>query len=48
MTWFRIGHSGDRFLHPCRVSAGCVTVKDIGEWTKIYNYLINSRKGHGN
>ncbi|OAD19244.1 hypothetical protein THIOM_005136 [Candidatus Thiomargarita nelsonii] len=44
-TWFRIGHSGDRFLHPGNISAGCVTVKDIGEWTKIYNYLINSRKG---
>lgn len=43
-TWFRIGHSGDRYLHPGNVSAGCVTVKDIPKWTEIYNHLINRRK----
>lgn len=46
-TWFRVGHSGDRFLHPGRISAGCVTVTDIGTWTSIYEYLIKSRKGDG-
>lgn len=46
-TWFRIGHSGDRFLHPGRISAGCVTVTDIAAWTRIYEYLIKSRKGDG-
>jgi hypothetical protein len=25
-TWFRIGHSGDRFLHMGETSAGCITV----------------------
>lgn len=44
-TWFRVGHNGDRFLHPGRISAGCVTVTDIPAWTKIYEYLIKSRKG---
>ncbi|HEX8336387.1 MAG TPA: DUF4157 domain-containing protein [Pyrinomonadaceae bacterium] len=43
-TWFRIGHSGDRFLHPGRVSLGCTTVRGVSEWTSIYNYLIDSRK----
>jgi hypothetical protein len=43
-TWFRIGHSGDRFLHPGSVSAGCATVLDHAEWTKIYNHLVRSRK----
>jgi hypothetical protein len=46
-TWFRIGHSGDRFLHPGSVSAGCITVTDIPKWNDIYNYLINARKGDG-
>lgn len=46
-TWFRIGHSGDRFLHPGRISAGCVTVKELSIWTDLYNYLINSRKNDG-
>jgi len=47
-TWFRLGHSGDRFLHPGTVSAGCVTVTAVSEWTKIYDYLINSRKDNKN
>ncbi|MEQ9008906.1 MAG: hypothetical protein RLP12_13540 [Ekhidna sp.] len=43
-TWFRIGHSGDRYLHPGRVSAGCVTITQYNEWPSIWLYLINSRK----
>jgi hypothetical protein len=42
-TWFRVGSSGDRYLHPGRVSAGCATVTDVSQWTNIYNYLIKSR-----
>ncbi|MCT4663710.1 MAG: hypothetical protein N4A45_00585 [Flavobacteriales bacterium] len=44
-TWFRLGHSGERFLHCGNISAGCVTVKDIDSWDRIYQYLILSRKG---
>lgn len=44
-TWFRIGHSGDRFLHPGSVTLGCATVTDVSAWTDIYNYLIFARKG---
>lgn len=43
-TWFRLGNMGDRFLHPGRVTLGCVTVIDIGKWTEIYNHLIRMRK----
>jgi hypothetical protein len=44
-TWFRIGHSGDRFLHPGRVSAGCITITDIKKWSDIYQYLVRRRLG---
>jgi hypothetical protein len=43
-TWFRIGRSGDRYLHCGSISAGCVTVTDTGRWTEIYRYLIYRRK----
>jgi hypothetical protein len=46
-TWFRVGHGGDRFLHPGRISAGCVTVTDTKSWSHVYNYLIRRRKGDG-
>ncbi len=44
-TWFRIGHSGDRFLHCGQGSLGCITVRDIYKWDQIYKHLIISRKG---
>lgn len=44
-TWFRIGHRGDRYLHPGNASLGCITVTDLEQWTNIYWYLITRRKG---
>lgn len=46
-SWFRIGHSGDRYLHTGSRSAGCATVTDVARWTEIYLYLIRRRKGDG-
>lgn len=48
--WFRIRQGGankisTRYLHGGSRSDGCVTVKDLPYWTKIYNYLFNHRKG---
>ncbi len=43
-TWFRIGHSGDRFLHCGEGTLGCITVRDIHKWDEIYKHLIVSRK----
>lgn len=44
-TWFRAGHSGDRYLHTGAVSAGCVTVSEVESWDEIYSSLIVARKG---
>lgn len=44
-TWFRLGHSGDRYLHPGSFSKGCITI--IGGypyWEHIYGALIEARK----
>lgn len=42
MTWFRIGHSGDRYLHPGKVSLGCITCAP-GNWTTIYQIVHAAR-----
>jgi len=44
-TWFRVGHSGDRYLHTGQRSLGCITVVENNRWLEIYNVLIKSRKG---
>ena len=44
-TWFRVGHSGDRFIHTGAASAGCVTVVDRAKWDQICATLIRGRKG---
>jgi hypothetical protein len=43
-TWFRVGRSGDRYLHCGRATAGCITVTDIDQWDSIYRKLIRARK----
>jgi hypothetical protein len=55
LTWFYIGPGAVStvgtnnafYLHPGRVSAGCVTVTDLAAWTGLYNYLATSRQGDG-
>jgi len=47
-TWFRIGHSGDRFLHPGSASAGCITVTEVKKGDGIYKKLIVARKDSQN
>ena len=46
LTWFRVGNAGDRYLHCGSFSAGCITVKDVDKWDKIYEHLIISRKNN--
>lgn len=46
-TWFRVGHSGDRYLHTGRRSEGCVTMVEVARWNDLYLQLINARKGDG-
>lgn len=45
MTWFRIGHSGERYLHTGGRSLGCMTIIETKRWIEIYNALIKTRKG---
>ncbi len=44
-TWFKIGHSGERYLHAGGRSLGCMTVVEVKRWMEIYNALIKARKG---
>ena len=46
-TWFRLGHSGDRYLHTGGRSAGCVTVTEVERWDELYAQIIGARKGDG-
>lgn len=51
-NWFYLGQgnampgNNDRYLHPGRRSAGCITVEPIG-WTRLYQYLILCRRDDG-
>jgi len=45
MTWFRIGHGGERYLHAGGRSLGCITVVETKRWMEIYSALIKARKG---
>lgn len=44
-TWFRVGHTGERYLHTGRASLGCITIIEIEKWNEIYDKLIKARKG---
>lgn len=41
-VWFRLGHSGDRYLHPGRISAGCLTCAP-GNWEAIFQIVHCAR-----
>lgn len=45
MTWFKIGHSGEKYLHIGGRSLGCITIIETTRWMEIYNTLIKARKG---
>lgn len=43
-VWFLIGHAGERFLHPGRISRGCMTIIEVEKWDKLCELLLKSRK----
>lgn len=45
-TWFRLNDK-DKYLHPGRASAGCITIIELEQWNKIYHQLILARTGDG-
>ncbi len=42
--WFRIGHSGSRYLHTGRVSLGCLTIIEVEKWDTLCETLLKARK----
>lgn len=44
MTWFKIGHDSERYLHTGSQSLGCITITEVRRWMEIYNSLIKARK----
>lgn len=46
-TWFRIGHQKARYIHTGARSAGCLTIKEVRRWEKLYARMIYARKGDG-
>ena len=46
-VWFRIGHTGDRYLHTGTRSTGCITLVEQKEWDQLYEVIIKGRKGDG-
>ncbi|MGK5093939.1 hypothetical protein WDW89_18240 [Deltaproteobacteria bacterium TL4] len=47
LTWFRIGHDRDRYIHTGRASLGCITLIEHHRWDDLYRVLIRARKGDG-
>jgi hypothetical protein len=45
-VWFRIGHAGDRYVHPGQVSEGCITCVPPA-WEEIFGIFHCARKGDG-
>lgn len=45
--WFRIGHSGDRYIHTGRHSLGCITLIEQKKWDSLCETLLKGRKGDG-
>ena len=44
-VWFRIGHTGDRYLHTGTRSAGCITLVEQKKWDQLYKVIVKARKG---
>lgn len=44
-VWFRVGHTGDRYIHTGSASLGCITLIEHKKWDSLYTTLIRSRKG---
>ncbi|MGK5093435.1 hypothetical protein WDW89_15680 [Deltaproteobacteria bacterium TL4] len=44
-VWFRVGHTGDRYIHTGRASLGCITLTERHRWDELYRILIRARKG---
>ncbi len=46
-VWFRVGHSGEKYIHTGSHSLGCITLTEQNYWEEVWGILIKSRKGDG-
>lgn len=44
-TWFRVGHTGDRYIHTGAGSLGCITILERDRWDDLCSTLVQARKG---
>jgi|CXWL01.1.fsa_nt_gi hypothetical protein len=44
-VWFRVGHTGERYIHIGRRTLGCITLTEHDRWNGLYDLLIKARKG---
>lgn len=45
--WFRVGHSGDRYIHTGKHSLGCITLIEQKKWDALCAVLLKARRGDG-
>ncbi len=45
--WFRVGHTGKRYIHTGKHSAGCITLLEQNRWDDLCIILVKARKGDG-
>lgn len=45
--WFKVGHSGTRYIHTGKHSAGCITLLEQNRWDDLCVVLTKARKGDG-
>ncbi|MFY9462971.1 MAG: hypothetical protein WAP52_02170 [Candidatus Sungiibacteriota bacterium] len=45
--WFRVGHTGKRYIHTGKHSAGCITLLKQNRWDDLCIILAKARKGDG-
>lgn len=43
--WFRVGHSGERYIHTGNHSRGCITIIEHKKFDEVYKLLARCRKG---
>lgn len=45
--WFRVGHSGKRYIHTGEHSRGCITLLEQERWDELCKILSKARKDDG-
>lgn len=46
-VWFRVGHTGERYIHTGKYTLGCITLTEQKKWDALCAILMKARKGDG-